>query len=87
MGLGLERYALEAVLLRLGQSIEIAEPGVGHRPVGIEEALDGQILCEHLAEVLNRLGPHARLEPVVVGGVELFIRREHSHAVQLQPLP
>ena len=45
MVLGLERDALEAAQLRLGQSVEIAKPGIGHGPVGIEEAVDGQVLA------------------------------------------
>ena len=37
---GLERDSLETVRLRLRQTVEIAEPGVGHRPVGIDELGD-----------------------------------------------
>ena len=87
MILGLERDALEAVGLRLRQPVEIAEPGVGHGPVGIDEAVDGQVLREHLAEILDGLGTHARLKPGVVRRVQLLVRREHADAVQLQPLP
>ena len=82
----LELDALEAAVFWLGQSVEIAEPGVGHRPVRIEQSLDGQILGEHLAEILHRLIAHARLQPIVVSRVDFFVGREHADAVQLQPL-
>ena len=87
MILGLERNTLETARLRLRQSVEIAQPGIGHRPVGIDEPIQGQVLCEHLAEKLHRLGLYAGFQPRLVAGIELFVRREHAHAVQLQPLP
>ena len=87
MALGCDSHALEAAHLRLRQPVELAEPGVGDRPVGIDEALDRQILREHLAKELDGLATHALLEPGVVRRVELLVRRKHAHAVQLQPLP
>ena len=53
----------------------------------MDEAVDGQVLAKHLAEELHRLGAHAVLQPRVVGGIDLLVRREHADAVQLQPLP
>ena len=86
MILGLERHTLETTGLRLGQTIEIAEPGVGHRPVRIKQALDGEVLGEQFAEILDRLIAHADLEPIIIAGVEFLVRRKHAHAMQLQPL-
>ena len=87
MILGLERNTLETARLRLWQSVEIAEPGIGHRPIGIDESIHGQVLCEQFAEKLHRLGLDAGLQPRLVARVEFFVWREHADAVQLEPLP
>ena len=84
--LGLERDALEAFGLRFGQAVEIAEAAVRHRPVGVDEGVDGQVLAEHFAEVFDDLAAHARLEPGIVVRVEFLVGREHADAVELEPL-
>ena len=83
---GLERDALEAGRLRLGQAVELAEAGVGHGPIGVDEGVDGQVLGEQFTEELHRLGLQAGLQPVLVGRIEFLVGWEHADAVQLQPL-
>ena len=82
----LQRDTLKAASLGFRQSVEFAEPRIGHGPIGMDETIDGQVFGEHLAEELHRLQAHAVLQPRVVGWIELFVRREHAHAVKLQPL-
>ena len=84
--LGLERDALEAVRLRFGQAVESTEARIRHRPIGVDELFEGTVLGEHLLEELHRLSAQACFQPLVVGGIELLVRRKHAHPVQLQPL-
>ena len=53
----------------------------------MDKSVDGQVLAKHLAEELHRLGAHTVLQPRVIDGIDLLVRREHADSVQLQPLP
>ena len=41
-----EGYPLKSLLSGFGESVEVAEAGIGHRPVGIEQALDWEIISQ-----------------------------------------
>ena len=67
----------------LGQTVKLAQPRVGHRPVGVEEGVDRGIGGKHLAKIVEYLLPHARLQPGVVGGIESEVRGKHAQPMQL----
>ena len=52
----LESDSLKAARNRFGQPVEVTEPRVGHRPIGINETVDRHVLCEHYAKELGGLG-------------------------------
>ena len=78
-----ERHPLKSGLGGLGESVEVAETGVGHRPVRIEQALDWKIITQQFPEKLNRLMCHTGLQPVIIGGIKFFVGWEHPNAVKL----
>ncbi len=69
-----------------GKAVKLREPRVHHAPVRVQEFAQREAALQHFAEERLRLADHARLERLVVVGIELLVRLEHADLPQPQPL-
>ena len=81
-----EGDALEISAFYRRETVVEGEAGIEHRPVRVQKLAEGEVAREDLREVALGFEHHAFLQPFVVGGVKLNVRREGSDLVQLQPL-